>query len=201
MIQPSDTGVSRLHTPIEADDRGLRAPLCQLVDRPPGTRQVAEPRGALSYRRRAGPVEGHREPSGTSRLTGIIGVRKRRRCPAADDRRCLMYQLVVLQGRHHEQGEVHPPGDVARQDGVAHVPAPHRKALALAFFELAAAHDGPPRIAGEHASAGFNLVIEVDRPDELAEPAQDSAPALAAAAALTCPARTAAGPLPIGDGA
>ena len=56
MFQPSDTGVSRLHAPIEADDRG-RAPPCQLVDRPPGTRQVAEPRGALSYRRRAGPVE------------------------------------------------------------------------------------------------------------------------------------------------
>jgi hypothetical protein len=46
MIQPSDTGVSRHHSPIEADDRRLRAPPCQLVDRPPGTRQVAEPRGA-----------------------------------------------------------------------------------------------------------------------------------------------------------
>ena len=53
------------------------------------------------------------------------------------------------------------------------MPAPHRKALAFAFFELAAAHDGPPGIAGEHAAAGFDLVIEVHCPDELAEPAQD----------------------------
>ena len=37
-----------------------------------------------------------------------------------------------------------------RQDEVTHVPAPHRKALALASFELAA-HDGPPRVASEHA--------------------------------------------------
>src|SRR2546430_1124849 len=53
-------------------------------------------------------------------------------------------------------------------------PAPCRKARALAFVELAAAHDGPPRVAGEHAAAGLDLVIEVDRPDELAEPVQDS---------------------------
>ena len=57
MIQPSDTGVSRLHTPIEADYRGLRAPRVSLWIAHPGTRQVAEPRKALSYRRRAGPVE------------------------------------------------------------------------------------------------------------------------------------------------
>ena len=31
------------------------------------------------------------------------------------------------------------------------MPAPHRKALALASFELVAAHDGPPRVASEHA--------------------------------------------------
>ena len=53
------------------------------------------------------------------------------------------------------------------------MPAPHRKALTFALFELAATHDSPG-IAGEHGSAGFNLVIEVGRPNELAEPAQDS---------------------------
>ncbi len=31
------------------------------------------------------------------------------------------------------------------------MPAPHRKALALASFELVAAHDGPPRVASGHA--------------------------------------------------
>src|SRR6266567_7285025 len=71
--------------PIEADDRGLRAPPCQLVDRPPGTRQVAEPRGGTFLSPPGWPGREYREPSGTSRLTGIIGVRKRRRCPAADD--------------------------------------------------------------------------------------------------------------------
>src|SRR5689334_9254857 len=97
-------------------------------------------------------------------------MRKRRGGAAADDRGRLMYQVVVLQGRHHEQGEVHPPGDVALKDGVTYMSAPHRKALALAFFELAATHNGPPCIAGEHAAAGFDLVVEVDRPGELAEP-------------------------------
>jgi hypothetical protein len=70
-----------------------------------------------------------------------------------------VYQLVVLQGRHHEQREVHAARDVARQDGVAHVPAPHGQALAVALFEVASAHDGPLRIAGEHAPAGFDLVV------------------------------------------
>ena len=45
------------------------------------------------------------------------------------------------------------------EDGVAHVPAPHRKALALALFELAAAHDGPPGIASEHPATGLDLVV------------------------------------------
>src|SRR5256885_13870789 len=102
---------------------------------------------------------GLRRPSVTSRRPGISRMRKRRGCPAPDDRRCLVYQLVVLEGRYHEQGEVHSARDVALEDGVTYVPAPHRKALAFAFFEVASAHDGPPRIAGEHAPAGFDLVV------------------------------------------
>ena len=51
------------------------------------------------------------------------------------------------------------PREVAREDGVTHMPAPHRKALARALFEFASAYDGPPRIAGEHPLAGFDLVI------------------------------------------
>src|SRR5215472_16679177 len=54
------------------------------------------------------------------------------------------------------------------------MPAPHRQALTLAFFEVASAHDGPPGIAGEHAPAGFDLVIEVHRPGELGEPSEDT---------------------------
>jgi hypothetical protein len=48
------------------------------------------------------------------------------------------------------------------------MPAPHRQALALAFFEIAAAHDGPPGIADEHPSACFDLVIEIHRAGKLA---------------------------------
>jgi hypothetical protein len=113
---------------------------------------------------------GLRRPSVIGRRPGISGMRKRRRCPATDDRRRLVYQPVVFQGRHHEQGEVHPAGDVARQDGVTHMSAPDRKALAFALFELASAHDGPPGIAGEHSPASFDLVVEVHRPGQLAEP-------------------------------
>ena len=58
--------------------------------------------------------------------------------------------------------------------GVTHMPTPHRKALALALFEFASAHDGPPRVAGEYAPAGFDLVVQVHRPDELAKPPEDS---------------------------
>ena len=63
---------------------------------------------------------------------------------------------------------------VALEDGVAHVPAPHGQALALALLEVAPAHDGPPRVAGEHAPTGLNLVVEVHRSKELADPAENS---------------------------
>lgn len=45
---------------------------------------------------------------------------------AADNRRGLVDELVILEGLHHEQGKVHAARDVALEDGVAHVPAPHR---------------------------------------------------------------------------
>ncbi len=53
-------------------------------------------------------------------------MRKRRGRLAADNRRGLVDELVILEGRHHEQGKVHAARDVALEDGVAHVPAPHR---------------------------------------------------------------------------
>jgi len=33
-------------------------------------------------------------------------------------------ELVVLEGRHHEEGDVHPASEIALEDRVAHVPAP-----------------------------------------------------------------------------
>src|SRR2546428_10719597 len=39
---------------------------------------------------------------------------------AADDRRGLVDELIVLEGLHHEQGKVHAARDVALENGVAH---------------------------------------------------------------------------------
>jgi hypothetical protein len=81
-------------------------------------------------------------------------------------------QLVVFEGLYHEQGEVYAACDIALEDGVTHVPAPHREALALAFFESTSAHDGPPRITGKHPPARLHLVVDVresNQPSEATE--------------------------------
>src|SRR3954447_21142889 len=100
-------------------------------------------------------------------------VRERRRTLAADDRRGLVNKIVVFEGLHHEQGKVHAARDVALEDGVAHVPAPHWQALAVALLEVAATHDGPAGVAGEDALSRLHLVVEVDDPGEASETAGD----------------------------
>ena len=77
-----------------------------------------------------------------------------------------MNQFVVLDGLHHEPGEVHPSREVAFEDRVSHVSAPHGQALRLAVLQVAAAHDGPPGVAGEDPLARFHLVVEVDETEE-----------------------------------
>jgi hypothetical protein len=62
---------------------------------------------------------------------------------------------------------------VALEDGVAHVPAPHGQALALALLEVAPAHDSPRRVAGKDAPAGLDLVVEVGEAGEARERAAD----------------------------
>src|SRR5438067_736573 len=71
------------------------------------------------------------------------------------------------------QGKVDAARAVAREDRVAHVPAPHRQALALALLEVASAYDGPPCVAGEHAPARLHLVVEVGEAGETRERAED----------------------------
>ena len=100
-------------------------------------------------------------------------MRERRGRLAANNRRGLVDELVVLEGRHHEEGKVHPTRDVALEDGVAHVPAPHGQTLALALFEVAPPHDGPPRVACKHPPARLDLVIEVHDAGEARKPADD----------------------------
>src|SRR6266496_4435967 len=72
----------------------------------------------------------------------------------------------VREGRHHEQGEVDAARDVALEDRVADVPAPDGKTLALALFEVAPAHDGPARVAGEDPVARLYLVVEIREASE-----------------------------------
>src|SRR2546423_7038980 len=98
-------------------------------------------------------------------------MRERRRTLAADDRRGLVNKIVVFEGLHHEEGEVHAARDVALEDGVAHVAAPHWQALAVALLEVAAAHDGPAGVAGEDALARLHLVVEVGDAGEACETA------------------------------
>src|SRR5215213_9935747 len=108
----------------------------------------------------------------------VGGVRERGGCLAADDRRGLVDELVVLEGFYHEPGKVDAARDVALEDGVAHVMAPHGQALALAFLEFASANDGPPRVAGEHPPARFYLVVEVGEASETRKRAADLTSAL-----------------------
>src|SRR5919108_4049588 len=89
------------------------------------------------------------------------GVRERRRRLAADDRRRLVNEFVVRERVHHEKGEVDAAREVALEDWIADVPAPDGQTLALALLEVAPAHDGPERVAAEHAPTRLNLVVQV----------------------------------------
>src|SRR3989440_3924621 len=100
-------------------------------------------------------------------------MRKRGRRLAADNRRGLVNERVVLDGRHHEEGKVHATRHVALENGIAHVPAPHWQALPLALLEVAPALDRPPRVACKHPSGRFNLVVEVHNASEAREPTHD----------------------------
>src|SRR5439155_20040305 len=109
----------------------------------------------------AGILRGTFPNTGPLKSSFAGGVRECRGRLAADDRRGLVDELIVLEGLHHEQGKIHAARDVALENGVAHVPAPHGQALTLALLEVAAAHDGPARVAGKHPAARLYLVVEV----------------------------------------
>src|SRR5438874_1503011 len=100
----------------------------------------------LRGKRRSGSsdLENHR-PLKSSSSSGVGECRGRL---ASDDRRGLVNELVVLEGLHHEQGKVHTAREVARQDWIAYVFAPHGQTLAFALLEVATAHDCPPGVAG-----------------------------------------------------
>jgi hypothetical protein len=81
-----------------------------------------------------------------------------------------MNQVVVFQCLHHEQREVYSTGDITFEDGVTHVPTPHRQALALALLEVASSHYAPPRTTLEHPPTGFHLIVNVHDANQACNP-------------------------------
>ena len=71
---------------------------------------------------------------------------------AADDGGGLLDEIVVRERLHHKEGEVHAASQIAFEDGVAHVAAPDRQALAVAFFEIA---------AGSEETADITFFVEI----------------------------------------
>src|SRR4051812_35691006 len=107
----------------------------------------------------------HRRLDTDGRLApAVVGRRiaQRRGCVAADDRGGLVDQRVVGQRLDHEQGEVHTTREVARQYGIADVPAPDGQAFAWTLLEIAAAYNRPARIAREDPTSGLDLVVKVN---------------------------------------
>src|SRR3954453_23175012 len=56
---------------------------------------------------------------------------------------------------------------------MAHVPAPYGQALTLALLEVAAAYDGPPRVAGKDPPGRLHLVVEIGEASETRKRAED----------------------------
>ena len=71
---------------------------------------------------------------------------------------------MIVKGGDHEQGKVHAARDIARENGVADMPAPYGKTLALSFFEIAAADDSPPSVTRKYPSTRFYLVFDLYSP-------------------------------------
>lgn len=92
---------------------------------------------------------------------------------ATDDRRSLVDEAIVLEGLYHEQGKIDTTGEVALEDGIAHVTTPHGQALAFPFFEVATANNGPQGVAGEHAATSLHLIVDIHEASEATEPAGD----------------------------
>src|SRR5205823_8798200 len=67
----------------------------------------------------------------------------------------------------------HSARHAALEHGLSYAPAPHGQSMAPALLEAAAAHAGPPRVAGEHPPARLYLVVEVGEASETRERAED----------------------------
>ena len=84
-----------------------------------------------------------------------------------------MDERIILKGLHHEQGVIHVARDVAGQDGIPYVAAPHRQTLALALFQVTAPHARPSPVSGKHPPACFHLVVDVHEMGSPPKPARE----------------------------
>ena len=91
---------------------------------------------------------------------------------ASHDGRGFLNELIVFQRLDHKKCEVGAPGEVALQDGIAHVFAPYGQPLAFSFFKVAAAHQRPLRIAFKYLTAGFDLVLDIRVAQYAGDPAE-----------------------------
>ncbi len=96
-----------------------------------------------------------------------------RRRLTADNGRRLVNKSVVGERLDHEEREIDAPGQVAFENRIAHMAAPERKPLALALFQIAAAHHRPFFVAGEDAPAGFHLIADIHHTQHFRDPRDD----------------------------
>lgn len=106
-----------------------------------------------------------------SARSSYAGVRESRGGAAAHNGRSFMDECVVLESLDHEQGIVHAAREVAGENGITYMTTPYRQTLALAFLEIAAAHDRPASSAGKDATARLHLVVKINEGNDPRKPA------------------------------
>ena len=101
-----------------ADDEASRFRSCE-TRTPDGAPRAPAPSPTPSEARETFPHAGH------WRVRSLGGVRERRGRLTADDRGGLVNQFVVVESLHHEKGEVDAARDVALENRITHMAAPH----------------------------------------------------------------------------
>src|ERR1043165_7415349 len=85
------------------------------------------------------------------------GVRECGRRTAANDRWRFVNEGVIRERFDHEQSEIDPAGQVAREHWVADMATPHRQAFACAFLQCATANNRPCSVARKDSARRLDL--------------------------------------------
>lgn len=86
-----------------------------------------------------------------------------------NDGRCLVHQVLIGERFNHEKREIGPSGQITRQNGVTNMPAPERRPLTRAFFEVTSTHHRPSFLAIEDSSARFFPIADLHKPEKLSK--------------------------------